>query len=606
MRASRLRPGGFLRSFGGLTPVSIRPRRLVKRISRGLLRGAWRVLALMVLSGAALGITASVRAASPQGGAPASAAVAAPGESSPETRFAAVLAQLPSADYQAKGRLIESLERVELPTIKPFLQALLNENVYSGGEGNRVYIANQIASGYELIDPLTGRSTGTVSEDAFDNYNEVGINDQLRTVLQDALAQIDLFSADSSVRLAAVRRMLRQFAYSDNVKRIAATAAMLRAHLATERNVKVREQIGVGLELAALGSSDPAAQLSAIHDLGSNMEPEVFDRLAALADPSAEPDARVRSAAQLAVKHINDWRDFYGSIQTLTFGLGLGAVLALAAIGLAITFGVMGVINMAHGELIMLGAYTTYVMQLLMPNHIGASLLLAVPAAFLVSGLSGVAIERGIVRFLYGRPLETLLATFGVSLALQQLARDVFTAENRPVASPSWMTGSLQINGALSITYNRLYVLVFMLFVFAALLFVMKRTRLGLEVRAVSQNRAMARALGVRSQWVDALAFGLGSGIAGMAGVALSQLTNVGPDLGQSYIVDSFMVVVFGGVGNLWGTVIAGMALGILNMVLEPYAGAVLGKVLVLVGVILFIQRRPRGLFPQRGRAAEV
>jgi urea transport system permease protein len=245
------------------------------------------------------------------------------------------------------------------------------------------------------------------------------------------------------------------------------------------------------------------------------------------------------------------------------------------------------------------------VMQLLMPNHIGASLLLAVPAAFLVSGLSGVGIERCIVRHLYGRPLETLLATFGVSLALQQLARDVFTAENRPVASPSWMMGSLQINEALSITHNRLYVLVFMLFVFAILLLVMKRTRLGLEVRAVSQNRAMARAMGVRTQWVDALAFGLGSGIAGVAGVALSQLTNVGPDLGQSYIVDSFLVVVFGGVGSLWGTVIGGMALGVLNMIIEPYAGAVLAKVLVLVGVILFIQRRPRGLFPPRGRAAE-
>jgi len=228
-----------------------------------------------------------------------------------------------------------------------------------------------------------------------------------------------------------------------------------------------------------------------------------------------------------------------------------------------------------------------------------------VPAAFLVSGLCGVLIERCIVRFLYGRPLETLLATFGLSLVLQQLARDVFSPDNRPVAAPSWMTGSLQINDALSITYNRLVVLLFTLLVFGVLLLIMKHTRLGLQVRAVSQNRAMARAMGVRSQWVDALAFGLGSGIAGIAGVALSQLTNVGPELGQSYIVDSFMVVVFGGVGNLWGTLIGGMLIGTVNMILEPYAGAVLGKVLVLVGVILFIQRRPRGLFPQRGRAAE-
>jgi len=265
----------------------------------------------------------------------------------------------------------------------------------------------------------------------------------------------------------------------------------------------------------------------------------------------------------------------------------------------------MGVINMAHGELIMLGAYTTYVIQLLMPEHIGASVLVAIPAAFLVSGAVGVAIERGIVKFLYGRPLETLLATFGVSLVLQQAVRDIFTANNRPVQTPAWMAGSWQINDALSITWNRVYVVIFMLMVFALLLLVLKRTSLGLKVRAVAQNRAMARAMGVRTDRVDALTFGLGSGIAGVAGVALSQLTNVGPNLGQAYIIDSFMVVVFGGVGNLWGTLIGGLSLGVVNKVLEPYAGAVLAKILVLVVLILFIQRRPRGMFPQKGRAAE-
>jgi urea transport system permease protein len=292
-------------------------------------------------------------------------------------------------------------------------------------------------------------------------------------------------------------------------------------------------------------------------------------------------------------------------LETLFFGLSLGSVLVLAAIGLAITFGVMGVINMAHGELMMLGAYTTYVVQLLMPNHIGASVIVAIPAAFLVSGAFGVAIERGIVRFLYGRPLETLLATFGLSLVLQQLVRDVFSANNRPVETPQWMTGTLQINDALAITYNRLYIVLFMLVVFTLLQLVLRKTRLGLEVRAVSQNRAMAKAMGIRTEWVDAMTFGLGAGIAGVAGVALSQLTNVGPNLGQSYIVDSFMVVVFGGVGNLWGTFISGMFLGVVNKILEPYAGAVLGKIFVLIFLILFIQRRPRGLFPQKGRAAE-
>ena len=287
------------------------------------------------------------------------------------------------------------------------------------------------------------------------------------------------------------------------------------------------------------------------------------------------------------------------------FGLSLGSVLLLAAIGLAITFGVMGVINMAHGELIMLGAYTTYVVQQLLPSSHEWSLLIAVPAAFLVSAFVGVLIERFVIRFLYGRPLETLLATFGVSLILQQAVRVIFSPLNRTVITPEWMSGALEINPVFSLTYNRLYIIFFALAVFLALLTLLKKTRLGLQVRAVSQNRATARGLGIRSERVNALTFGLGSGIAGVAGVALAQLTNVGPNLGQSYIIDSFMVVVFGGVGNLWGTLTAAFSLGIANKLLEPMAGAVLAKIVVLVFIILFIQRKPRGLFPQRGRAAE-
>jgi urea transport system permease protein len=280
-------------------------------------------------------------------------------------------------------------------------------------------------------------------------------------------------------------------------------------------------------------------------------------------------------------------------------------VLVLAAIGLAITFGVMGIINMAHGELIMLGAYTTYVIQTLMPNHIGLSILVSIPAAFLVSAVVGIIIERTVIRFLYGRPLETLLATFGISLILQQAVRSVFSPLNRSVSTPEWMQGVIEVNPLLSLTLNRLYIIGFCLIVFALLFMLLRYTRLGIEVRAVSQNRSMARAMGVRSQWVDAMTFGLGSGIAGIAGVALSQLTNVGPNLGQAYIIDSFMVVVFGGVGNLWGTLVAGMSLGIANKIMEPWAGAVLAKILVLVFIILFIQKKPRGLFPQKGRSAE-
>ena len=305
------------------------------------------------------------------------------------------------------------------------------------------------------------------------------------------------------------------------------------------------------------------------------------------------------------MKSIGRRRTFYSGFETLFFGLSLGSVLVLIAIGLAITFGVMGVINMAHGELMMLGAYTTYVVQTVMPNHIEISILVAIPAAFIVAALTGILIERSVIRFLYGRPLETLLATFGVSLILQQARAHVFYRTNRSVNTPDWMSGTLQVNEALSITYNRLYIVIFTMIVFAALLVVLKRTRLGLDIRAVSQNRAMASAMGIRSEWVDAMTFGLGSGIAGVAGVALSQLTNVNPNLGQSYIIDSFMVVVFGGVGNLWGALIGGMSMGIVNELLEPYAGAVLAKIFVLIALILFIQTRPRGLFPPTGRASE-
>jgi urea transport system permease protein len=285
--------------------------------------------------------------------------------------------------------------------------------------------------------------------------------------------------------------------------------------------------------------------------------------------------------------------------------LSLGSVLLLSAIGLAITFGVMGVINMAHGELIMLGAYTTYVVQLMLPNHLEYSLLVSVPLAFVVSGLVGIGIERGVIRFLYGRPLETLLATFGISLILQQAVRSIFSPLNRSVATPQWMSGALELNPLFSLTYNRLYILAFSLIVFFLLLALLKRTSLGLQFRAVAQNRAMARAMGIRSGWVDAMTFGLGSGIAGIAGVALSQLTNVGPNLGQAYIIDSFMVVVFGGVGNLWGTLVSAFSLGMANKFIEPVAGAVLAKILVLIFIILFIQRYPRGLFPQQGRSVD-
>jgi urea transport system permease protein len=290
------------------------------------------------------------------------------------------------------------------------------------------------------------------------------------------------------------------------------------------------------------------------------------------------------------------------------YGLSLGSVLLLAATGLAITFGVMGVINMAHGEMVMIGAYVTFMVQQGLSQYapwlFGGSLIIAIPLAFIVSGLVGIVIERCLIRFLYGRPLETLLATWGLSLVLQQAVRSIFGPTNRSVSTPDWMSGSSMVGG-LTITYNRLYIIIFAALVLAALMAALRYTPLGLQMRAVTQNRRMAAAMGIRTPWVDAMTFGLGSGVAGMAGVALSQIDNVSPNLGQGYIIDSFMVVVFGGVGNLWGTLVAALTLGIVNKFLEPVAGAVLGKIVVLVLLILFIQRRPRGMFPLKGRAVE-
>jgi urea transport system permease protein len=517
-----------------------------------------------------------------------------------DATFSAAAAQLATDDFATKEEAIRQVLEVRHAGSKPLLAALLDGRVFVRDADLHVFIvASADADPLELIDPLTQKSAGT---GAAGEFSKVTTNNRLRKTLRGAIASFDLGDDSARVRLAAVKELLRTL--DDD------TISLLRTQIEKEDDADVIEQIQAGLALADLRSEDPQVRLAAVRVLRGSLNPDAYNALASISSPAedgtyAEPNDEVRMAAAEAVRRIDRWRSFYAGLETLFFGLSLGSVLVLAAIGLAITFGVMGVINMAHGELMMLGAYTAYVMQLLMPNHIGASIVVAIPAAFLVSALVGILIERGIVRFLYGRPLETLLATFGVSLILQQVVRDIFTANNRPVETPQWMAGSLEINEAFSITYNRLYVVIFTLAVFFLIQLILKRTTLGLKVRAVAQNRPMARAMGVRAEWVDALTFGLGSGIAGVAGVALSQLTNVGPNLGQQYIVDSFMVVVFGGVGNLWGTLIGGMSLGVVNKLLEPYSGAVLAKILVLVFLILFIQRRPRGLFPQKGRAAE-
>jgi len=520
----------------------------------------------------------------------------------PDEDVGAALSQLREASFVDKERIVERLSARGDPWVRPVLAAFLEDRLFVRQSDQHVFIvtsADESLASLQLIDPRSLAGAGSASRD---DLTKIGTNNRLRKRLRALVARFDLASPSAAVRLAAVEEILRSLE--------AESLSLLRARSSVEPDAGVREQIEIGLGLAALDSGDSRARLDAIAALAHRLTPQVRNRLAGLLERTAdggfaEPDEQVRQAALRAVRAIDRWRSFYGLVETLFFGLSVGSVLVLVASGLAISFGVMGVINMAHGELMMLGAYTTYVMQLAMPNHIAASILLAIPAAFFVAGLIGVILERTIIRFLYGRPLETLLATFGVSLVLQQLVRSVFSANNRSVETPPWMSGTLQINGALSLTVNRLCIILFTLVVFAILLMVLKRTRLGLDIRAVAQNRSMAQAMGIRTNRVDAMTFGLGSGIAGIAGVALSQFTNVGPNLGQSYIIDSFMVVVFGGVGNLWGTLVGGLSMGVVGQLLEPYAGAVLAKIFVLVALIVFVQRWPRGLFPQTGRAAE-
>lgn len=516
--------------------------------------------------------------------------------------FLSTLNELREAEFDAKTAIVERLAQTGHSSVRAVLTAFLEDRLYFRNDNQMVVLVKSTEGDpatLDLIDPVSLKAAGSLAADQLTN---IGTNNPLRRMIRTTVAHFGLGNPDPAVRLDAVRDMLRSL---DE-----ATLSILRERAGIETDPKVKKAIAAGLALAALNSSDAQERLDAISALRGSLNSDVRNKLAGLIEKSpdgnfVESDERVRAAAGIAVKVIDQWRTFYSGIETLFFGLSLGSVLVLVAIGLAITFGVMGVINMAHGELMMIGAYTTYVVQSAMPGHIGLSIILSIPAAFIVTGLTGIFIERTIIRFLYGRPLETLLATFGLSLILQQLVRSIFSALNREVKTPEWMSGTLQLNEALSITYNRLYIVFFTLIVFAILLAVLKRTRIGLDIRAVAQNRAMARAMGIRSEWVDAMTFGLGSGIAGVAGVALSQLTNVGPNLGQSYIIDSFMVVVFGGVGNLWGAFLGGMSMGIVNKLLEPYSGAVLAKILVLVALILFIQRRPRGLFPQTGRSSE-
>jgi len=502
------------------------------------------------------------------------------------------LAGLASGSFAGVKQGVEELALSGDPRAALLIQALADGALYFNDD-QALFIKGADGT---YLDAASGAKVDPQPDE--DDLHQVRLNNAVRGAIDAAMGSLQLFDADAAKRLLAAEAV---FVAHDPV----AIPALDRA-LEKEADAPVKKRMQQARAAAVLSDPDAAddVRLAAVAVLAERGDQAARSLLTALAE---QPSA-AGAAAKAAVAVIDRSLQLWSLAQSVFYGLSLGSVLLLAAAGLAITFGVMGVINMAHGEMVMIGAYVTFTVQGALhawaPSIYGASLLIAVPLAFLVSGAVGVAVERLLIRFLYGRPLETLLATWGLSLVLQQVVRSAFGANNRDVDTPGWMSGAAHWGG-LVITWNRLYIIVFAFLVVAALMAALRFTSLGLGMRAVTQNRRMAAAMGIKTPWIDAMTFGLGSGVAGIAGVALSQIDNVSPNLGQGYIIDSFMVVVFGGVGNLWGTTLGALTLGIVNKFLEPIAGAVLGKIVVLVLLILFVQRNPRGMFPLKGRAVE-
>lgn len=497
----------------------------------------------------------------------------------------------PADDFSAASRtqqaaLLQAWATAPEASRLPMLQALKQENLVID-QAKHAFV--QQGENYQ---PLSGSAAPVGTP------KKLWLNNRLRILIANALSAHRLVSEDPAVRLQAAQALQRE-AQSDQLP-------LLTQRLALEQDSRVHEALSIALANLQLNDADAGVRLNAVRLLGSSGDPETQTRLQALTETDHEPDAAVRVEAMKSlssVKHRLMIGDLIGQAFT---GLSLGSILLLAALGLAITYGLLGVINMAHGEMLMLGAYSAYLVQGLFqqfaPQWLALYPLVALPAAFTITACIGMALERTVIRHLYGRPLETLLATWGISLVLIQGVRVLFGAQNVEVANPAWLSGGIQLLPNLVLPWNRIAVIVFVVLVLTLTWLLLNKTRLGMNVRAVTQNRAMAACCGVPTGRVDMLAFGLGSGIAGLGGVALSQLGNVGPELGQGYIIDSFLVVVLGGVGQLAGTVVAAFGLGILNKILEPQIGAVLGKILILALIVLFIQKRPQGLFALKGR----
>ncbi|MDH0143785.1 urea ABC transporter permease subunit UrtB [Aquipseudomonas alcaligenes] len=494
-----------------------------------------------------------------------------------------------AANPAKQAKLLESWAAHPDAARQPLLDAL---------QQGRVGVDASKAAFYEVDGSWQAAEAAATAEGT---PKKLRLNNRLRGLLANVQASQQLLAAEPATRLAAAQQLQKSAK--------PAQLELLNARVAGEQDDGVRAALALALANLQLVDPDPAIRLKAVRLLGESGDPLARTRLEGLLAEGVETDAAVRTAAETSLAQVKR-RLLVGELLGQAFsGLSLGSILLLAALGLAITFGLLGVINMAHGEMLMLGAYTTYMVQIAFqnfaPGYLALYPLAALPVAFFVTAAIGMALERTVIRHLYGRPLETLLATWGISLILIQAVRVIFGAQNVEVANPQWLSGGVQVLPNLVLPYSRLVIIGFALFVVALTWLLLNKTRLGLNVRAVTQNRNMAACCGVPTGQVDMLAFGLGSGIAGLGGVALSQIGNVGPDLGQSYIIDSFLVVVLGGVGQLAGSVMAAFGLGIANKLLEPQIGAVLGKILILALIILFIQKRPQGLFALKGRVID-
>ena len=508
-----------------------------------------------------------------------------------------ILSALQKSNFSEKEELITKLGNIQTNKSLKVLKSLEKGILYYIKKSKINVFAKKVDKKYELIDIASGKNIGLIKKN---KIKRISLNNKLRKYTRTIIAKSSLLSDNKNMRIEAAKTI-----FESNLIEL---LPLISQALENEKNKNVIKELLKTQASLSLLSGDKLLINKSLDYLMKTTDPEIISVVNQFIEKYKTEDSYKEEIikANNLLNKINSDLKLYKLIENLFFGLSLGSVLFIAAVGLAITFGVMGVINLAHGEMIMIGAYTTYVIQLIFPQLIEYSLFIALPFAFLITGLIGVVIERLVIRYLYGRPLETLLATFGISLILQQLVRSIFSPINMPVTTPQWMSGMLNIHPALSLAYGRLYIIAFSISIFIALLILLRKSHFGIEIRAVMQNRPMARAMGIKTNWIDSMTFGLGSGIAGIAGVALSQITNVGPNLGQSYIIDCFMVVVFGGVGNIWGTLSGAFLLGVGNKFLEPYSGAVLAKIITLIFLIVFIQKKPKGMFALKGRAAEI